>query len=455
MSNTTTAPANSSTGAGYRAYVLFILIVVYTFNFIDRQIIGILSIPIQEELGLSDTQLGLMRGVSFAIFYSTLGVPIAMLADRVSRKWVIGVALTVWSAMTAVCGLAVNFWQLFLARMMVGVGEAGGVAPAYSLIADYFPPEKRSRALAIYSFGIPIGSAVGIIFGGVIATILDWRAAFIIVGLMGVVLAPIFIWSMKEPKRGGQDAPGADISPAPFGKVISTLLTKPSFIFLALGAASSSMMGYGLFAWIPAFLVRSYGDQLPGFLSWMPDALIPDGAGPILYAAYFYGVVVLVGGLIGIWLGGSLADKFGAKSRAAYARVPAIAFLCVLPFFVMGMLTNSLTLTFFILIVPTALSLAWLGPVLAALQHIVPPNMRATASAIFLLINNLVGIGIGDFVLGAMSDGLTARFGEESLRYSILTGTGFYFFAAIMLFIASGFLKRDWVEAAPAAPAES
>lgn len=456
MSDTTTAKAETPGGSGYRAYVLFILIVVYTFNFIDRQIIGILSIPIQAELGLSDTQLGLMRGVSFAIFYSTLGVPIAMLADRTSRKWVIGIALTVWSAMTAVCGLAMNFWQLFFARMMVGVGEAGGVAPAYSLVSDYFPPEKRGRALAIYSFGIPIGSAVGIIFGGVVATLLDWRAAFIIVGLMGVVLAPIFLWTMKEPKRGGQDAPGVDVSPAPIGRVLTTLFTKPSFFFLALGAASSSMMGYGLFAWIPAFLVRSYDDQLPGFLSWMPDALIPDGAGPILYAAYFYGVVVLVGGLIGIWLGGALADKFGASSRAAYARVPAIAFLCVLPFFALGMLTDSLTLTFFIFIIPTALSLAWLGPVLSALQHIVPPNMRATASALFLLINNLVGIGIGDFVLGAMSDGLAAQFGEESLRYSILTGTAFYLFAAIMLFIASGYLKRDWVEAeTPASAAPS
>jgi MFS family permease len=434
----------------YRAYVLFMLVLVYTFNFLDRQIIGILSIPIQKELGLSDAQLGLMRGLSFALFYSTLGVPIAMLADRVNRTWIMTIALALWSAMTALCGMAQNFWQLFLARLFVGVGEAGGVAPAYSLLSDHFPAEQRGRAMAIYSFGIPIGSAVGIIFGGVIATVLDWRAAFIIVGLLGVALAPIFKLTMKEPVRGRYDPPGAKIAPTPLKEVLTTLAGKRSFWALSLGAASSSMMGYGLFAWLPAFFVRSYGDRLAEAMAWLPDWAVPDGAGPLLYAGYFYGAIVLVGGVLGIWLGGQLGDRFASKSKGAYALVPAIAFVATAPFFAWGVLSNSVTLSFFVFLIPTALGLAWLGPVLAAFQGIVPPNMRATASAVFLLVNNLVGIGLGDLLLGLMSDGLKAQFGEESLRYSILAGTLFYLLAAAFLWRASKLIDADWERPAAA-----
>lgn len=441
-----TDPADDA-GAGTRAWVLAMLIIVYTFNFLDRQIIGILSIPIQAELGLSDTQLGLMRGLSFALFYSTLGVPIAMLADRTSRVWIMSIALTVWSAMTALCGMAQNFWQLFAARLMVGVGEAGGVAPAYSLLSDYFPQDRRGRAMAAYSFGIPIGSAVGIIFGGVIATVLDWRWAFIIVGLMGVAFAPLFLLTVKEPPRGRYDPPGAKTTPAPIGEVLRTLARKPSFWTLSVGAASSSMMGYGLFAWLPAFFVRSWGERLGEALAWLPDWMVPEGAGPLLFAGYFYGAIVLIGGVLGIWLGGQLGDRFAGRGKGAYALVPAIAFVATVPFFVVGMLGNSILLSFFVFLVPTALGLAWLGPVLAAFQGIVPPNMRATASAVFLLINNLIGIGLGDLLLGAMSDGLAARFGEESLRYSILAGTSFYIIAAILLFISARLIDRDWEQA--------
>lgn len=448
MTHTTPASAEADEpSSATRAWVLFMLVVVYTFNFLDRQIIGILSIPIQAELGLSDTQLGLMRGLSFALFYSTLGVPIAMLADRTSRVRIMAIALTVWSAMTAVCGLATNFWQMFLSRMMVGVGEAGGVAPAYSLLADYFPPEQRARAMAVYSFGIPVGSAVGIIFGGVIATVMDWRAAFIAVGILGVLFAPLFWMTVKEPRRGRYDPPAARTAPAPIREVLSVLVKKRSFWTLSLGAASSSMMGYGLFAWLPAFFVRSWGDGLGEAMAWLPAWAVPEGAGPLLYAGYFYGSIVLVGGVLGIWLGGQLADRFAKASRAAYALVPAIAFALTIPFFVVGVLSQSVLVSWLVFLVPTALGLAWLGPVLAAFQGIVPPNMRATASAIFLLINNLIGIGLGDLLLGAMSDGLSAQFGEESLRYSILAGTSFYVIAAVLLFVSSRLIDRDWERA--------
>lgn len=433
--------------AGYSTYVLFILIVVYTFNFIDRQIIGILSVPIQEELGVSDTVIGLMRGFSFAIFYSLLGVPIAMLADRKNRTVIITVALAMWSAMTAVCGLATSVWQLFFARMMVGVGEAGGVAPSYSLISDYFPPEQRARALAVYSFGIPIGSAIGIVFGGVIATLLDWRTAFFLVGALGILLAPIFKLTVKEPVRGGFDAPSATRKPASIGEVFRTLRSKKSFWTLALGAASSAIMGYGVFAWFPAFFVRSHGDALTEYLQFLPGWMFPEGSGALLSAAYFYGFIVLVGGVIGLFLGGLLADTLGRSSRRAYALVPAVAFVFTIPLYVVGVLTPSLTVAFFVLLVPTALGLAWVGPTVSAFQHIVPLNMRATSTAVFLLINSLIGIGAGDVIIGFISDSLSHQYGDESLRYSILLGSGFYLVAAIFFYVSSLWISADWEEA--------
>ncbi len=428
----------------YRGYVLFILVVVYTFNFIDRQIVGILAVPIKSELALSDTQLSLMGGLAFALFYTFLGIPIAVLADRTSRTWIMTAALAVWSAMTAACGFAQNFVQLFLARLGVGVGEAGGVAPAYSLISDYFPPEKRARALSIYSFGIPVGSALGILLGGVLTSYLGWRSAFIIVGLAGLAIAPVFRLTMREPKRGGFDGANAITTPAKVTDVVKTLIGKPSFWGLSLGAASSSMMGYGLIFWLPSFFVRSFGDALPGFFAWMPDFLVPANAGPVLFASYFYATVLLLGGVAGIWLGGVVADRYGPERKAAYALVPAAAFIATIPFFIVGILANSLWIAFPAFLGLQALSLVWLGPVLTAFQQLVQPNMRATASAVFLFINNLIGIGLGNLAIGAISDGLKAAYGDESLRYAILSGIVFYVIAAALFIVTAPRLKKDW-----------
>lgn len=433
-------------GAGYRAYVLFILVVVYTFNFIDRQILSILSIPIKAELGLSDTQIGLMSGVAFALFYATLGVPIAMLADNWSRVRIMTIALSLWSAMTAVCGLAQSFGQLFLARLGVGVGEAGGVAPAYSLIADYFPQKERGRALAIYSLGIPIGSAIGIILGGILAELLDWRAAFYIMGAGGLILAPIFWLTVKEPVRGrfDQSATKATTGWATIKAILPLLMRKPSFWLLSMGAAFSSMMGYGLILWLPAFLVRSFGAELAPFFSFLPGFLVPADATPIRYAAYFYGAVLLVGGTIGIYSGGSLADRYGEKRKSAYALVPGVAFALTVPLLAIGLTTPTLGLAFAVFMGVQALSLVWLGPVITAFQHLVRPEMRATASAIFLLINNLIGIGVGQTVTGLMADLLKAEYGDESLRYSLLAGTSFYVVAAALMFVVARRLHKDW-----------
>ena len=424
------AAGSGTTGSSGGARVLAILLLAYIFNFIDRQIIGILAVPIKSDLALSDSQLGLMGGLAFALFYTGLGIPIAWLADRRSRVSIIAAAVAIWSGFTALCGLAQNFWHLFLARMGVGIGEAGGVAPSYSLISDYFPPERRARALAVFSFGIPIGSALGIFFGGWIATNVDWRAAFVIVGLIGIPIAALVKFGLKDQVRVGFDAgAGAGDAAPPFSAVFRTLAAKPSFWLLSFGAASGSILGYGLIFWLPSFFARSFGLEL-GQVSW------------------FYGSIVLVGGVIGTWLGGWLGDRVGSGNPGAYALIPAVCFLLAAPAYAAGLFAPSLAAGWFLFLVPQMLGLAWLGPIIAAVQHIVPPNMRATASASFLFINNLIGIGFGTWFVGRMSDNMKAAYGEESLRYSILYTLGFYLLSSLLYFLAARTLKRDWDRAA-------
>lgn len=433
MTDTTTtaaAPPQDGQGTpGYRAWVLFILIVVYTFNFLDRQIVSILGPSIQKDLGLDDEQLGLMVGLSFALLYSILGVPIAWLADRFSRTWIITISLAVWSGFTALCGTATNFASMFAYRMGVGVGEAGGVAPSYSLLADYFPARQRARALAAFSFGIPIGTALGVLFGGLIAAKVDWRMAFIIVGVAGVILAPILRLTVKDPNRGGVVlAAGEKAARAPsFGKVMGILLPKPSFWLLAFGAASSSICGYGVAFWLPAFFMRSLDLTL-------------------VQTSWFYAGISFIGGVLGIGLAGWVADKLGGKSKGAYPLVPAVAFLIAMPIFFLAVNSPTPWIAFLLFLIPTGLNLAWLGPVVTAVQHLVPAAMRSTASAAFLLINNLLGIGVGLWYFGFMSKNLAPQFGEESMRYAIYTGLGFYLLASVLFFIASRRLKKDWVD---------
>ncbi len=429
----TTSDNPALQGSRYRYLVLAMLALAYTFNFLDRQILGILKEPIKQDLGLTDTQLGLMGGLAFAMLYSTLAVPIGWLADRASRSWIITAALGLWSAFTMACGLATGFWSLFLARVGVGFGEAGGVAPSYSLVSDYFPPAQRARALAAYSFGIPVGSALGILFGGLIAASISWRVAFFIVGGAGVLLAPIFKLVVKDPVRGGLDgatliatSAAPNVAP-PFAQVVATVLPKPTFWLLALGAASASVSGYGVAFWLPSFFIRSLGLTL-------------------VETSWFYGAISLVGGVAGIWLGGGLADRFGNKNRAAYALTPAVCFLVALPFAYAAMNTTSLVWAFLLFLVPTGLNLAWLGPVLGAVQHLAPANMRTTTNSLFLLINNLLGIALGLWIFGFLSDLLAPHYGAESMRYALYCGAGFYLLASLLLWLASRRLAADWVD---------
>lgn len=410
-----------STGKGYRRLVLAMLLIVYTFNFLDRQILGILAPAIKADLHLTDAEFGAVGGLAFAMLYSVLGVPLAYLADRTSRSWVITGSLAVWSAFTALCGTATGVGQLFLYRLGVGVGEAGGVAPSYALIADYFPPKSRARALAVYSLGIPIGLAAGTMLGAYIASAIEWRTAFYIVGFAGIVLAPIFRLIVRDvPHRA------APAERTPLATVFPLLARKPAFWLMAIAAGCSSLTGYGLALWTPSVLIRSFHFDL-------------------ITTGQFMGSLLLIGGTIGVFAGGWFADRLGPADHGWYAKLPAIAWAITAPTFAAGMLfSGSPTLAWFLLLIPNALNILWLGPVTTAVQHLVPPHMRATASASFLLINNLIGLGVGPWLMGRLSDAMTATYAADALRNAAVLCLGFYVIAAVLMLLAVKPLRRGW-----------
>ena len=403
--------------------VLGFLLIAYIFNFLDRQILGILAGPIIADLGLTDSQFGAIGGIAFAILYSFLGIPLAMLADRTSRSRVIAGSLAVWSAFTALCGSATSFVQLFIFRLGVGVGEAGGVAPAYALIADYFPPQRRARALAIFSLGIPLGLAFGTLIGAYLAAWVNWRAAFIVMGAAGVILAPVMLWVVRDVPR-----PEASRASAPrLSETFPLIAKKPAFWLMAAAASCSSLAGYGLALWTPSVLERSFGFSL-------------------IERGQFLASIFLIGGTAGVFLGGVLADRLGAADKRWYAWLPAIAWLVTAPLFAFGLLAESPTLAWALLLIPNALNILWLGPVTTAVQHLVPQPLRSTASASFLLINNFIGLGVGPTLIGWLSDNYKARFGDEALRYASVSVVGFYILAALLMFLASRRIAQTWVE---------
>lgn len=404
--------------------VLALLLLAYVFNFLDRQILGILAGPIITDLKLSDAEFGAIAGLAFAILYSVMAVPLAMIADRTSRSRVVAVALVVWSGFTALCGTATGFVQLFLFRLGVGIGEAGGVAPSYALIADYFPPRKRARALAIFSLGVPLGLAAGTLIGAYLASWIDWRAAFIVMGVAGILLAPaMLLWVRDKPRSEAQAA-----TPLPrLRSTFAILARKPSFWLMALAASFSSLAGYGLALWTPTVLERSFGFD-------------------IITRGQFLASIFLIGGTAGVFAGGWLADRLGHANRAWYARLPAIAWLISAPMFAFGLLANDPLLVWPLLLIPNALNILWLGPVTTAVQHLVSQPLRATASASFLLINNLIGLGVGPTLIGALSVMFKESYGTEALRYAAVSVVGFYLVAAILMFIAVRRLREDWVE---------
>jgi predicted MFS family arabinose efflux permease len=405
----------------YTRYVLGVLLVVYVFNFIDRQILSILMEPIREELDLSDTQLGFLSGIAFALFYATLGIPIARLADRTSRKGVISICLAAWSVMTAVCGLAVNFWQLLAARIGVAIGEAGGSPPSHSLISDYFQEHERATALSIFSLGVPIGVMLGLFLGGWVNEWFGWRVAFMIVGLPGVLLAVVVWFTVREPRS----APGAARAPQiPLGAVFAHLWSQRSFRFLALASAVHAFVGYGVAQWYPVFFIRSHG--------------LSTGE----VGTYLSLVIGIFGGA-GTFLGGYLADRLAPRDQRWYMWLPMWATGVATPFYLGIYLADSYATAFLFMIVPTLLTSFYLGPVFSMTQGLVPPMMRATAAAVLLFVINIIGLGLGPQAAGILSDALRPRFGVESLRYALLIVSLFTLLGAALYYFASRTLRED------------
>jgi MFS family permease len=402
--------------------VLALLLIAYIFNFLDRQILGILAAPIKADLHLTDTEFGAIGGLAFALLYSVLGVPLAYLADKTSRSGVVAGAVALWSGFTALCGSAAGFGQLFLYRLGVGVGEAGGVAPSYALIADYYPPERRARALAIFSLGIPLGLAAGTLIGAYIAHAINWRAAFIVMGIAGILLAPILRFAVRDLPRAGPTA-----TQVPLTSVFPMLARKPAFWLLAFASSASSLCGYGLALWTPSVFIRSFGLDL-------------------ISTANFLASLLLIGGCAGVFGGGWLADRLGGMDRGWYAKLPAIAWLITAPAWALGLFAPNLWIAWFLLLIGNALNILWLGPVTTAVQHLVSRPMRATASATFLLINNLIGLGVGPLLIGRLSEGLKATYGLDALRNAAVACTAFYWLAALLMLIAVKHLRVAWVD---------
>ncbi|OYY88770.1 MAG: MFS transporter [Sphingomonas sp. 28-66-16] len=411
----------------YRFVVLLLLMFAYCMNYMDRQVVSILAVPIKTDLQLSDSQLGLMGGFAFAIFYSCLGIPIARLADRKNRVTIISLAFTAWSVCTALCGFANNFVQLLFTRLLVGVGEAGGVAPTYSLLTDYFPPRQRGKAMAVLTLGLPLGSALGLLLGGYFAQHYGWRAAFYLLGAIGVVTAPIVYFGIREPQRGRLDGDVAvPTATTSLADVLRHLARKPSFWLLSFAAATASMLSYGLGFWLPTYIYRSQNISLAE-------------------TSYALSAVTVSGGLIGLLAGGAISDWLGEARKGAYAAVPCVAFVIGLPFMLLAMSVHQLVPVLLLLFIPQAAGVVWMGPSISAVQHLAPVHMRATTSAIFLFIVNLLGLGIGTLAFGALSDYYHSSYGDDALRYAIITvAIVLYPIAVIMFGLASRRLERDW-----------
>jgi MFS family permease len=383
--NTAGATSQSLTPS-YVRYALWMLLLIYTLNFIDRQIISILGGQIKADLGITDTQFGMLVGLAFAFFYTILGIPIARIAERGNRAKIIGIAVVVWSAFTAICGLAQNFVQLLIARIGVGVGEAGCTPPAHSLISDYVPAEKRASAIAFYSLGVPIGSALGLILGGWIATQVDWRTAFFAVGIPGVLVGIIALTTLKEPRKMlAQVAPNQQATAPTFGEALSTLGSKKAYWWVVGAATTISFLGYGHATFLPQYLGRSFGMQLQEI-------------------GLALGVMTLVSGILGTMIGGWFADRAARTDTRAYMTIPAIAFLLGCPFFYLAMTADNKWLAVAALAVPTLMNSVWYGPVYASVQGLAPTRMRATAVAIMLFLVNMIGLGAGPTIIGLMSD---------------------------------------------------
>ncbi|MDC1443479.1 MFS transporter [Gammaproteobacteria bacterium] len=415
----------------YRAFALVLLTVVYGFNFIDRQIVGILAPFIQEDLGLSNTQLGLLIGFAFALFYTVIAIPIAWLADRYNRVNILSIALATWSGFTALTGMATNFWQIGLARMGVGIGEAGGSPPSHSIISDMYPKEERAGALGVYAMGIPFG-----IMAAYFATAslmgsggdVDWRRIFIFLGLTGIALAGIVRLTLKEPSRGAMELDDdVQIAKLPFIESLRSLLKIPAWWAMCFGIAFGSFVSYASSAFQTKFLIAL--DPSFDFKTMVILLGIMNGT---TYAG-------------GAFFGARLADKWGAKNLRAYGWLPAIAMSVTLPlgvwsYWVQSVEANLILSTIYLLFIGI-----YLGPSFAIAQTLAPINMRAMSTALFFFILNMVALGGGPTFAGWLIDVYKETYSDLDAMRIAMTVTHLVFIPALISFlIVSRILPRDW-----------
>jgi MFS family permease len=408
----------------YTSYVLFALFVMYTFNYLDRYILSMLLQPIKAELGASDTLMGFLVGPAFAVLYATAGLPIARLADRRSRRAILAICFATWSAFTALSGFARSTFELALARIGVGIGEAGGAAPAHSLISDYFPPAARTRALSFFQLGVYAGTFLGIYAGGVLGQSIGWRQTFLAVGLPGLVLAVIFHLTVREPRRGAHDDAAHGPSSVPLRTTLGALWQLRSFRWLVVGGGLASFAGTGFGSWVPTLFVRVHGMSLAevgGSYSWfnVPPAMI------------------------GTLLTGVLADRLARTDARWLLRVAALAVLLSLPFLCAICLWPDASTAMLFSIPSGLLGAGWAPAVYAAAQNLAPPHMRALAASLLVLSLTLLGQGAGPQVVGLLNDALAPRFGDEAIRYSLVIVLATSLAGAACLGLAARHYRRD------------
>ena len=403
---------------GYARYVLGVCFCLTAINVMDRQLLAILVEPVKREFGSSDLAMGLLTGTAFAIFHALVGVPVSRWADRGNRRSIIALGLFAWSALTVATGLAARFWQVFAARVGVGVGEAVGSGPAQSLLSDYFPPERRAFALSVHGSGGTLGALAGFALGGWLGEVYGWRAAFVIFGLPGLGLAALVRWTVREPARD----PGEALDPLP--EVARYMFGLPAFRQIAFAAALNAFASYALLAWNGSFLIRVHGLDL-------------GRAGLILGAGTALPTVA------GMWVAGFAADRLGRRDARWYQWIPAAASLLCAPFFAAYLLLPDLATAVAMLVAASALNTVWLGLGNAMIQGLARPRMRAVAFAFAIVLNAGIGLGLGPLVAGALSDLWAERLGAESIRYALLVAVAAYPWAALHHLRAARTLRAD------------
>jgi predicted MFS family arabinose efflux permease len=407
-------------------YVLGVLIVIGLFNYIDRQSLAILQIPIKRELGLSDTQLGALTGLAFALLYTSMALPIARLADRSNRTMLIAGALGVWSVMTSASALAVGMITLVITRMGVAVGEAGCAPTSHSLISDYFPRAQRATAIGIWMLTFPIGTMLGFVAGGWLSTVLGWRQAFGVLGLSGLALVPLVLLTVREPQRGATDAAGAPGKQPTWTVAVRTLWSLRAFRHATLGGALVDFTLYATLNWNAPFYNRVFGlsmTEIAGHLALLSG----------------------IGGGLGVYLGGALTDRLGRRDARWYMWVPAIAALAAVPVMMIQYFTASSQLSLLAGFLPAMFLSSFLAPLVATGQSLVPATMRAFTSAVLALVVNIIGLGLGPLVTGMISDRLINYYGlgNDSLRYAIAASAVVALWGAAHFWRAASFVRVE------------